>query len=123
MINSITLKLSIILVLTSLLTKAQTPTIAFSKYFGGNRGEAKSIQKTTEWRLYNCRFAENAPPEATNYYGNWDGFVVKVNATFDLEWAKCYGTTSSETINQIKQTSDGGYIFVGNAMYITQIPQ
>jgi hypothetical protein len=113
--KSSTLKLSALFLLTSLLTEAQTPTIAFSKYFGGNRGEAKSIQKTTDGGYIVAGFAENAPPEATNYNGSWDGFVVKVNAAFELEWAKCYGTSSSETIAQIKQTSDGGYIFVGNA--------
>ncbi len=109
------LKRALILLFTGIASYAQTPNIAFSKYFGGNRGEAKSIQKTTDGGYIVAGFAENAPPETTNYHGNWDGFVVKLNAAFELEWANCYGTTNAETISRIKQTSDGGYIFVGNA--------
>jgi hypothetical protein len=111
-----TYKLSLALLLTSLLSYSQTPTIAFSKFFGGNYGQAKSIQKTTDGGYIVAGYAENAPPEVTNYFGGWDGFVVKINAAFELEWAKCYGTANGgETISQIKQTSDGGFIFVGNA--------
>ncbi len=109
------IKTLLLLLITSTLSYSQTPNMVWSKYFGGNRGDAKSIQKTSDGGYIIAGFAENAPPEASNYHGSHDGFVVKLNSSFGLEWANCYGTTAYEQIKDIKQTSDGGYIFVGSA--------
>ena len=103
---------------------SQSPTVVWSKYFGGTLGnttEATSIQKTTDGGYIVGGRVSGTHPEASNYHddGNSsyypDGFVVKVDSNFNLQWSKCYGTIYNESIRQIKQTSDGGYIFVGEA--------
>ncbi|HRP89297.1 MAG TPA: T9SS type A sorting domain-containing protein [Edaphocola sp.] len=45
--------------------------------------------------------------------GGIDGFVVKYDASGSLVWGKNYGGSGNDLIYDIKQTSDGGYIFVG----------
>jgi hypothetical protein len=110
-----TIKTLIILIATSTQLYSQVPTVIWSKYFGGFRGEAKSIQKTSDGGYIVAGYAENTPPETGNFHGSNDGFVVKLNSSFDLEWANCYGSSQYEQIKEIKQTSDGGYIFVGHA--------
>lgn len=46
-------------------------------------------------------------------HGDFDFWVVKLNSTGDIEWQKCFGGTLTDEANDIKQTSDGGYIIVG----------
>ena len=47
-------------------------------------------------------------------YG-YDGWVLNVNpSTGATNWTKQYGTSSSDVLNSIYQTADGGWIAVGN---------
>jgi hypothetical protein len=108
---------------------SQTPNVIWSKYFGGTLGnatEATSIQKTTDGGYIVAGRISGTHPEAANYHddGNSnyypDGFVVKLDSNFVLQWSNCYGTIYNESIRQIKPTSDGGYIFVGEAFVASQ---
>jgi hypothetical protein len=45
--------------------------------------------------------------------GSSDFLVLKLNSAGDLEWAKTYGGTSYESLYEIQQTSDSGYIITG----------
>lgn len=47
--------------------------------------------------------------------GNRHMFLVKVNASGNLEWNKIYGYKEVEFGNAIRQTNDGGYIIVGGS--------
>lgn len=108
-------KIVLLLIISYNFSYSQVPNIVWSKYFGGSRGEAKSIQKTSDGGYIIAGIAENPNEETVDYHGNNDGFVVKLNASFETEWSKCYGTELYEQIKQIKQTNDGGYVFVGRA--------
>lgn len=43
-----------------------------------------------------------------------DIWVVKINATGDIQWQKCVGGTSSETGRALIKTKDGGYLLGGS---------
>ena len=45
--------------------------------------------------------------------GNWDIFIIKTDANGSVQWAKTYGGTSDDLVRFVQQTSDGGYIMVG----------
>lgn len=47
--------------------------------------------------------------------GNSDYWVVKLNATGTKVWDRRFGGTGVETLNSIRQTSDGGYILGGDS--------
>ena len=55
---------------------------------------------------------------STNYSS--DGMIIKYNATGEVEWAEGIGGTSSEQIESVAETSDGGYI-VGGYFYSSSI--
>ena len=48
--------------------------------------------------------------------GNQDIWVVKLSSIGMLEWQKTYGGLTSDEGMSIKQTNEGGYIFVGNIL-------
>jgi hypothetical protein len=46
-------------------------------------------------------------------HGELDAWFVKLNQSGQIGWQKLIGGSSSETINSLIQTSDGGYAFSG----------
>ena len=46
--------------------------------------------------------------------GNYDGMVIKYDAEGEVEWAKGIGGISSDSINSVAVTRDGGYIVGGS---------
>jgi predicted secreted protein len=45
--------------------------------------------------------------------GGWDFWLVKTNATGNMQWNKTYGGTGDEVANCLVQTADGGYALTG----------
>ncbi|HMR45582.1 MAG TPA: T9SS type A sorting domain-containing protein [Bacteroidia bacterium] len=54
----------------------------------------------------------------TNFYGYYDGWAFKLNATGTLQWQRCYGGTGLDGFYSVEQTADGGYILAGLAKSI-----
>ena len=52
---------------------------------------------------------------STNSFGagNYDFWVLKVDASGNINWQKAYGGSNSDTATQIQPTSDGGFIVIG----------
>ena len=53
--------------------------------------------------------------DVTGNHGLSDVWLAKMSNTGAISWQKCFGGTQDERINDIKQTADGGYVFVGSA--------
>lgn len=47
--------------------------------------------------------------------GSSDIYVIKLNSSGTIQWSKTYGDIDSDNGNQIRETSDGGYIITGNS--------
>lgn len=45
--------------------------------------------------------------------GDWNVWLLKINATGDTAWVEDYGGTDDEEAGGVHQTSDGGYIIAG----------
>jgi hypothetical protein len=48
--------------------------------------------------------------DISNWYGYYDGWVIKLDSIGNTEWDVTLGTPRAEAINGIIQTSDGGYL-------------
>jgi len=46
--------------------------------------------------------------------GGWDFLLVKLDSSGNLSWARTIGGSSNEFYESIQQTSDGGYIAIGD---------
>lgn len=52
--------------------------------------------------------------DVSGNHGDFDAWVVKLDAAGALQWQKCLGGTGVESGNAIAETMDGGYIMTGN---------
>ena len=48
-----------------------------------------------------------------NSFGDFDYWIIKVNATGEIEWEKTIGGSDFDILNSVIQTSDGGYLCGG----------
>jgi hypothetical protein len=53
--------------------------------------------------------------------GGYDIFLIKTNASGNVQWAKTYGEISDEEAFSVQQTSDGGYIVAGVTDYFSAV--
>lgn len=47
-------------------------------------------------------------------FGGNDAVLIKYDSNLNVEWVKNYGGSGGDTPYKVRQTSDGGYIFVGS---------
>jgi hypothetical protein len=45
--------------------------------------------------------------------GSWDFYVVKTDASGDMEWEQTFGSSGDDYAQSVQQTADGGYIIAG----------
>ena len=82
--------------------------IQWQKPYGGQADDqAKAIRQTSDGGYVVTGYT------ASFGAGNWDFWVLKLDAGGDILWQKTYGGTSSEYAHTIQQTEDTGYIVAG----------
>jgi len=82
--------------------------VEWQKTFGGeDDDDAKSIQQTTDGGYIVAGWTDDFER------GEYDAYVLKLNAKGQLEWQKMFGGKYNAVANSIQQTTDGGYIVAG----------
>ncbi len=82
--------------------------LEWEKTFGGEYSDvANAIQQTTDGGYI------VAGGTGDFERGEYDAYVLKLNAKGLLEWRKTFGGTKDDGANSIQQTEDGGYIVGG----------
>lgn len=94
--------------------------IIWNKTFGGSWDDyAYCIHETKDGGFIVSGDTRSPDGDVTGYHGNYgehDGWVLKLSSQGDLRWQKTLGGSSLEEAYDIKETSDGGYIFTGSAL-------
>lgn len=92
--------------------------IAWQRLLGGGSNEnGYSVDRTADGGYIILGTSGSGPSEdiTSPARGDWDFWVVKLNATGGIEWEKRLGGTNVDQGYSIQQTADGGYIMVGGS--------
>lgn len=74
---------------------------------------ATAIQQTGDGGYIMAGSTSSNDGDVSGNHGEFDFWVVKLDASGALEWQKCLGGTGNDLAYAIQQTADGGYIIAG----------
>ena len=88
--------------------------VEWQRCYGGSLYDlAFSIIQTTDGNYVFTGYAQSQDGDVTGGQGDYDVWVVKIDATGNIIWQKTYGGTKEEWASHIIQTNDGGFILAG----------
>jgi len=88
--------------------------ILWQKSLGGSGSDqAKSVRQTSDGGYIVAGETQSNDGDVTGNHGNSDYWIVKLDATGNLQWQKTFGGSNDEIAQSIRQTTDGGYIVAG----------
>jgi hypothetical protein len=91
--------------------------IDWAKSLGGSDNDnAYSIAQTKDGGYIVAGESYSNDGDGTGNHGNNDAWVVKLRANGDIDWAKSYGGSGKDYFNSIAQTTDGGYVALGQTL-------
>lgn len=91
-------------------------TLAWQKTLGGSGSDlCYGIQQTTDGGYIAVGWSNSNDGDVGGNHGNYDYWVVKLDNSGSIQWEKNLGGTSLDQALDVSQTSDGGYIVVGNS--------
>lgn len=92
-----------------------TGSIQWQKCIGGTADEyAYSIQQTTDDGFIIAGYTASNNGDVSGNHGNYDAWVVKMDAAGVIQWQKCMGGSNDDKAYFTQQTIDGGYVVAGN---------
>lgn len=93
----------------------EAPEIEWSKTFGGSLAEegARSILETSDGGFIVVGPSGSDDGDLSENKGSLDYWIVKFDATGNIQWEKSYGGSGQDWPNSIKKTNDGGYVIAG----------
>jgi hypothetical protein len=93
------------------------PSIQWQKCLGGSGlDDANSIQLTSDGGYIVAGESSSNDADVTSHHGTsstYDYWVVKLNGNGNIIWQKSLGGTTNDYARCVQQTSDSGYIVVG----------
>ncbi len=94
--------------------------IQWEKNYGGSDFDKLHVIESTNdggYVLGGFSYSLDGDVQSGNY-GNNDYWLVKIDAFGNVQWEQHYGGSNTDLLNDVKQTSDGGYILAGTARSI-----
>jgi hypothetical protein len=88
--------------------------LEWQKCFGGTADDTgQGIQLTSDGGYVLAGETASNNGDVSGTHGGNDFWVVKLSATANIEWQKAIGGNLAELVETVRQTSDGGYVIVG----------
>ncbi len=88
--------------------------ILWKKLIGGNKSDMLfSIQKNTDGSFIATGDTESNNAAFSANHGNGDAWIIKLDSAGNTVWQKILGGSQNDHGKIIRQTADGGYIFLG----------
>lgn len=90
--------------------------IEWQKCYGGTGSDgAYSIKQTFDGGFVAAGYTNSNDGDVSGNHGNSDVWIIKTDASGNLQWQKCFGGSNQDYAKSIKQTSDGGFIVACNS--------
>lgn len=88
--------------------------LQWSKTYGGSMDDrGQSIVQTADGGYIITGYAMSSDGDGSNNEGFHDNWIVKLDATGNIQWERSYGFSGHDHSYDVLQTSDGGYFFIG----------
>lgn len=88
----------------------------WQKTLGGSKTDfAQSIRQTSDGGYIIAGTTHSKDGDVTANHGNGDIWLVKLDANGNMQWQKSLGGSKVDIGQDIRQTSDGGYIIAGSS--------
>jgi len=93
--------------------------IEWQKLYGGFYNDLlTSIKITSDGGFIVSGYSESSDGDVALHIGNYDYWILKLDASGDIEWQKTLGGSSEDYATNILQTADGGYLAIGHTKSI-----
>ncbi len=92
--------------------------IEWQNTIGGNYPDIlSSVIQTADggYLLGGWSYSDNSGDKTEGSLGYFDYWIVKINASGNIEWQNTIGGNGSEVLASVIQTTDGGYLLGGNS--------
>ncbi len=94
---------------------SSTGTIDWQKCIGGfDNDNTPIVAQTADSGFILAGNVNSNDGDVSNYKGNGDAFVVKLDKTGAITWKKTLGGAEADIFKGLTQTADGGYILTGS---------
>lgn len=91
-----------------------TGNIQWQRTMGGSdKDGGRAIQQTADGGYILGGETESDDGDVLGHHGNEDIWIVKLDATGNIEWQRALGGTGNDYFGSVQQTSDGGYFVCG----------
>lgn len=89
-------------------------TIQWSKTYGGTgKDYLRSLARTNDGGYVSVGNSTSNNGDISGNRGNFDEWVVKVDASGNKQWVKTFGGSNEEYVTSVVATTDGGYLSIG----------
>lgn len=106
-------------IFTTFLTSgfAQTNVLWQECFGGANDDRSHYMKETSDGGIVSVGYTLSTSMNGVqiNNHGGKDGFILKLNSSGNVQWLQAIGGTNDETINMVKELSDGSFILVGTS--------
>ena len=83
---------------------AQAPYISWQKSFGEDSGDvAYSVKQTTDGGYIVAGMSNSINGDVTGNNGNYDYWIVKLDASANLSWQKCLGGSGDDRTFSVEE--------------------
>lgn len=90
--------------------------IQWQRFIGGSGDDsARSVQQTSDGGYIIAGKSNSNDGDVTENHGDDDYWIVKLDGIGSIQWQKSYGGSGHDGASSIRQTTDGGYIVVGES--------
>jgi len=80
---------------------------------GSGQDELRDMRVTSDGGVLLLALSNSHDGDVTDHHGNYDLWLLKMDSTGQKQWSKSFGGTGLEEGGSVIQTTDGGYMVVG----------